>query len=273
MTERFRLLESPAVLVEDLRAAGVPAPLAPEDYSPSFQVCFPYRGAFVWHVGRERVPGDANQVLFVRAGEPFRVSQQAGGPYAELIVTPAPEMLTELLHTTDRQLPHHTLFAHRRGPARVGLQRARARFLHAVGARTWGPLAAEERTLELLRLALGVTPVRLVPGDSTRRAIARAREFLMAHAHLPIRLCDVARYAGVSPAYLTSVFRAAEGVPVHRYLMQLRLSRALDELPRSPDLARLALDLGFSSHSHFTVAFRRAFGCTPSSFRRPLQGR
>ena len=29
----------------------------------------------------------------------------------------------------------------------------------------------------------------------------------------------------------------------------------------------LALDLGFSSHSHFTAAFRRMFQCTPSEFR------
>jgi hypothetical protein len=129
MTERTRLLDSPALLVEDLRAAGLTARLAPADYSPSFQVCFPYRGAFVWHVGRDRVPGDANQVRFVRAGEPFRVSQQACEPYAELIVTPAPELLTELLHTTGHRLPHHPLFAHRRGPAWAGLQRARARFL------------------------------------------------------------------------------------------------------------------------------------------------
>jgi AraC-like DNA-binding protein len=49
--------------------------------------------------------------------------------------------------------------------------------------------------------------------------------------------------------------------------MQLRLSRALVELPHANDLTTLAFDLGFSSHSHFTVSFRRAFGCTPSEFR------
>jgi AraC-like DNA-binding protein len=272
MTERARLLESPDLLVEDLRASGVTTRVAPEDYSPTFQVCLPYRGAFVWHVGCDRVPADANQVLFVRAGEAFRVSQQACEPYGELIVTPASELLAELLHTTGRRLPHHPLFAHRRGPAKACLQRARARFLQGVSAGAWGPLAVEEGTLQLLRSALGVTPARVAAGESTRRTIARAREFLVAHVHRPIRLTDVARYAGVSPAYLTSVFRASEGLPVHRYLVQLRLSRALDELPRSPDLARLALDLGFSSHSHFTVAFRRAFGCTPSSFRRRPQG-
>jgi AraC-like DNA-binding protein len=49
--------------------------------------------------------------------------------------------------------------------------------------------------------------------------------------------------------------------------MQLRLSRALVELPHANDLTALALDLGFSSHSHFTAAFRRMFQCTPSEFR------
>jgi AraC-like DNA-binding protein len=72
---------------------------------------------------------------------------------------------------------------------------------------------------------------------------------------------------GASPAYLTDVFRRIEGVPLHRYLTQLRLARALVELPHASDLTTLAIDLGFSSHSHFTAVFRRAFGCTPSRFR------
>ena len=42
----------------------------------------------------------------------------------------------------------------------------------------------------------------------------------------------------------------------------------LAELPRRDDLTALALDLGFSSHSHFTAAFRRAFGRPPAEFRR-----
>jgi AraC family transcriptional regulator len=66
---------------------------------------------------------------------------------------------------------------------------------------------------------------------------------------------------------LTDAFRRVEGTPLHRYLTRLRLARALDELPHAEDLTQLALDIGFSSHSHFTAAFRRAFGCTPSEFR------
>jgi AraC-like DNA-binding protein len=36
---------------------------------------------------------------------------------------------------------------------------------------------------------------------------------------------------------------------------------------RQLDLTTLALNLGFSSHSHFSAVFRRAFGLTPSQFR------
>ena len=73
---------------------------------------------------------------------------------------------------------------------------------------------------------------------------------------------------GASPGYLTQLFRAMEGVPLHAYLTQLRLAQALVELPRSEDLTALALELGFSSHSHFSARFRRAFGLSPSAFRR-----
>ncbi len=76
------------------------------------------------------------------------------------------------------------------------------------------------------------------------------------------------RAVGASPAYVTDVFRRFEGISLRRYVTQLRLARALVELPYSTDITSLALDLGLSSHSHFTLAFRRAFGCTPSEFRR-----
>src|SRR6185436_35916 len=105
------------------------------------------------------------------------------------------------------------------------------------------------------------------PSVATRRLIARTKEFVVGNLGEPFRLGAVATSVGASPAYLTDVFRRCEGLPLHRYTVQLRLARALDELPRAADLTQLALDLGFSSHSHFTAAFRRAFDCTPSEFR------
>jgi AraC-like DNA-binding protein len=73
---------------------------------------------------------------------------------------------------------------------------------------------------------------------------------------------------GVSPVYLTQVFQQVEGMPLYRYQLRLRLARALDLLGQYEDLSTLSMDLGFSSHSHFSSAFRQAYGRTPAEFRR-----
>jgi hypothetical protein len=72
-------MDSRLGLVEDLRCAGVSHMKTAEGFSPHFQVCLPYRGLFVWHVGDDEVVGDANQVLFVSGGETFHVSQPFSG--------------------------------------------------------------------------------------------------------------------------------------------------------------------------------------------------
>ena len=82
-----------------------------------------------------------------------------------------------------------------------------------------------------------------------------------------LTLGEIAREVGVTPVYLTQEFSRSEGVPLYRYQMRLRLNRALVELPHCTDITGLALDLGFSSHSHFTAVFGRAFGLTPSDYR------
>lgn len=84
-----------------------------------------------------------------------------------------------------------------------------------------------------------------------------------------VALGDVARALGVSAFHLCRVFRRETGHTVHGYLDALRvrhgLTRLLDE---TTDVTSLALDLGYASHSHFTLAFRRAFGVPPSEARR-----
>ena len=66
------------------------------------------------------------------------------------------------------------------------------------------------------------------------------------------------------------VFRNQTQTSVHKYLVRIRLAAALEHLVEYPgaDLATLALDLGFSSHSHLTQAFRQTFRVTPSQFQR-----
>lgn len=266
---RACLLDGSIGLVEDVRG-GERSPAEPiTGFSPSFQVALPYRGMFVWHVGRDEVVGDSNQVLYVTGGESYSMSQPLGGAYAELIVTPEQSVLSELTWRTGPTPTSHPLFRRRTRRITPRVQAYRTWLLHwAATSDHVDRLAGDEAVLTLLQSALSDDAPSLAPsGPSTARLVRRAKAFLEAELANPIRLADIGRAVGASPAYLTHVFRRVEGASLHRYLTQLRLSRALVELPYANDLTTLALDVGFSSHSHFTAAFRQAFGCTPSVFR------
>jgi AraC-like DNA-binding protein len=271
-TARSTLFESALGLVEDYRCVGAGRRRTPAGHSPDFQVGLPYDGVFVWHVGHDDVVTDANQVLFVAAGEDFHLSEPVPGAYAELIITPARSLLSEILEADDAQLSSHPMFRRRRRLADARLQLFRARTLHAMRAGYWKGLPGDEAMVQLLCSSLDKAPQPHLNG-ATRRLVDRTKQFLGAHLSETLHLARVARAVGSSPAYLTDVFRRIEGLSLHRYLVQLRLARALVELPHTEDLTSLALDLGFSSHSHFTASFRSAFGCAPSVFRRSARYR
>jgi AraC-like DNA-binding protein len=97
--------------------------------------------------------------------------------------------------------------------------------------------------------------------DRTRRRLAEA-------PGSPHPLPELAEWLGVSAFHFARVFRAETGLSVHQYLLRLRMAGALRQLScYKTDLSRLALELGFSSHSHFTATFRKEFGVNPAHVR------
>jgi len=99
-----------------------------------------------------------------------------------------------------------------------------------------------------------------------------AKTYLASKMSERVTLDEVARAVHVSPFHLARIFQQQTGVPVHRYLTQLRLRASMERLAEgASDLTALALELGFSSHSHFTDAFRREFGKAPSEIRKILE--
>jgi AraC family transcriptional regulator len=269
---RKPLLNVASGLVEDVggRIAGR-APSA-EEFSPDFQIAFPYRGVFTWHVGHQDVVGDPNQILFITGGEAFRVSGPRTGRYAEVILTPTFAVLSEITEQAGFDPRTHPLFRARRARATPAVQRTTATLLHWAAADAFrDPFAAEESMLEVIRAALRIEPTRVRPSVRTHRLISRTKEYLEFALTRPLVLSEIADAVGARATYLTDVFARFEGLSLRRYVTQLRLARALIHLGSADDLASLALDLGFSSHSHFTLAFRRAFGSTPSQFRAMLR--
>lgn len=123
------------------------------------------------------------------------------------------------------------------------------------------------RSLDDVALPVARPAFRSRTTIAKRVLIERVQRHFRRHAGERIRLAELGRALGASPAYLAEVFREVVGVPLYRYQRELRLMRARELLGTQDDLARLALDLGFSSHSHFTTAFRHRFGDTPAGVR------
>ena len=80
---------------------------------------------------------------------------------------------------------------------------------------------------------------------------------------------DLAQVAGVSPRHFIRAFRESSGQTPLRFVYSLRLERAKEFLlnPRRT-ATEVALDCGFSHAQHFSTAFKKATGLTPSDFRK-----
>ena len=79
----------------------------------------------------------------------------------------------------------------------------------------------------------------------------------------------LASESGYSPIHFSRMFRAATGQTPHNYVLHLRVARARQLLQEpSVSLTEIALECGFSSHSHLTRVFHQFVGMTPSAYRR-----
>ena len=106
-----------------------------------------------------------------------------------------------------------------------------------------------------------------LPRHVLRRIIDRMR-----CSSCDLSLQALANESGYSRVHFIRMFKAATGYSPHNYLLNLRLERAR-ELLRNPSLSLIdiAVDCGFSSHSHMSRLFHKSVGATPSAYRRSLR--
>ncbi|UZW62202.1 AraC family transcriptional regulator [Lysobacter enzymogenes] len=93
-------------------------------------------------------------------------------------------------------------------------------------------------------------------------------EFIQRHLGDKIAIDDLARCAGLDRAKFSLRFRATFGVTPAQYLIRQRLERAKCLLERTNrSIADIAVETGFSSHSHLSSQFLRRVGVSPRAFR------
>jgi AraC-like DNA-binding protein len=263
------LLSTPTVSVRDVYCRGSCRHPGPEEHTSTAHVVFPYRGVYVRHVGSDRAVAEANQVLLFSPDQGYQVSHPVAGGDACLSLAIDDAQLGELVPRP--LLRHGGALAFVRQHLRIDprAQVLVALLRHGLRSGLAEPLEAESLSLTLVQRALGPRTTRAAGGTSGRQHLAdRAKLVLTSDLARRWTLAEVADRVGVSPVYLTQVFQQVEGVPLYRYQLRLRLARALDLLDHHDDLSELAMELGFSSHSHFSAVFQRTYGRSPSGFRR-----
>ena len=263
------LLKSSTVTIRDVYCRGSCQQQSAEEFAAATEVVFPYRGVYVRHLGHDQAVAEANQVLFFNATEGYRVSHPVPGGDASLSLAISEPLLRELAPPTF--LRDSATLAFRRQRLRID---ARAQALvallrHSLRQNIAEPLEAESLALTLVQRALGPRTTHAAGASVGRqRLVDRVKLVLTSDLARRWTLAEIAAEVRGSPVYLTQVFQQVEGLPLYRYQLRLRLARALDLLAQYDDLTALSLDLGFSSHSHFSAVFRQAYGRSPSEFRR-----
>jgi AraC-like DNA-binding protein len=228
---------------------------------------------------REEIVATPNVATFYNAGEEYqRRPIDPVGDHADFFVL-HPALLLPILEAVPGREPLEPSRPFRStvlpsDPRSYLEQRNLTRYLAATTAPDG--LLVEETAVRLLARLL--QPERPSTGwarserDGTaarRRALVeRAEELLASRFRENLSLEKIAAAVGTSPAHLARVFRSETGRSLHRYRQELRLRAALELIADAPgELTEIALELGYSSHSHFTWAFRREFELPPSRYR------
>jgi|GEM_PF-6260250 len=102
---------------------------------------------------------------------------------------------------------------------------------------------------------------------------ARVAEFVRADPSAPVTLAAMAQVAGMTPSSFVRSFKRSTGLTPHRFVVEQRVLAAQRLLATSDlPIVEIALSVGFSSQSHFGVAFRAVIGESPARYRRLQRG-
>ncbi len=102
-----------------------------------------------------------------------------------------------------------------------------------------------------------------------KRTLLGLTSYIDAHLHLAPSLSEMSSLVGSSPSHFAKKFRQTTGLSIGRFINRRRLAAAMVILrENSRPLTQVALDLGFSSQSHFTRLFSDLTGMTPAKYQK-----
>ncbi|HEX3344862.1 MAG TPA: helix-turn-helix transcriptional regulator, partial [Polyangiaceae bacterium] len=233
-----------------------------------FLLVFPRTSVVIRHAGRAPVIADPTRVMLYNRGQEYtRRAVSSRGDECEWFAFPR-ELVADALRAHDPGVDDRgdRPFVATHAPADAATYLLQRRVVEHLG-RCAEPdrLFVEEAMMRLLDRSAGAPgPAR----SAASREIAEAcRVVVTRDAGARLSLAGVAASVGVSAFHMARAFRRETGMSIHGYVHEVRLRTALERVTEGEDLARIAADGGYASHSHFSERFRRTFRLTPSSLR------
>jgi AraC family transcriptional regulator len=215
-------------------------------------------------------PRRAGSVVFVPAGNDWTGWDEGDETAAFLLVSIEQEFAEEMFGEAARHrrtvLPPSIGF--RDGLVEMALQRI------AIELRQPDPFSAamvESQAKQLLVQMVRLNGAYREPmkGGLSPFDLKRAMEMIGSLSGQALTIAALAKELGVSRFHFCRAFKQSTGKTPHAFIAERRLEKSSGML-RSTDLSatEIALECGFGSSSHFAIAFRQAFGVSPTEFRR-----
>ncbi len=99
------------------------------------------------------------------------------------------------------------------------------------------------------------------------KQIRKCINYIYSHLHTRITLNSLSEITGLSPSYLSKLFKNETGMTVSEYIEYQKLETAKNMLAYSDYTpGEISFILGFPSQSYFTERFRKATGVTPKKY-------
>lgn len=116
------------------------------------------------------------------------------------------------------------------------------------------------------------TSARALPDNTVGTVtVMKAKEYIEDNYRFECTLSKIAEHVHVSPNHLHTVFKKKMGVSPLGYIQGLRIDAAKQRImAENGSMLQIALELGFSSQSHFIKVFRQYVGITPSEYRKRM---
>ena len=106
---------------------------------------------------------------------------------------------------------------------------------------------------------------------SPLRYVVAMLRHILEHLSEPLQAADVAKVVGLHPNYALNLFSEVMRVPMHKFVVRMRLIRARSLLfEGNLSIENVAFESGFTALSQFYVQFRGAYGITPRQMRENL---